>query len=307
MTKAPLSIGEIVGEYACAVLAATEATAITGATVRLMSGIGAKWHLLLTGLGGEHRRRLAAHRCSRALFDRVVGDRLTSPRAGRTCVVEAQRRDAVEHWARCAFGFSEQATISKSDLDRCSEAIRHALGKLLALQVEQRRARVLRHVLGGGNVQVYVFNARGALLERCAASAQPVSDGVLVALRASLTRRGLDAVHRVTVDGTTMELAPAWLQTDHGEEALQVVELRPWTRVGADVRRQFEHCGLTHRELEVAELIVQGRSNRVIAATLCISEDTVKTHCRHIFGKLGITRRRDFLPLLAEPLPVESR
>lgn len=48
---------------------------------------------------------------------------------------------------------------------------------------------------------------------------------------------------------------------------------------------------LTSREMEVLELIVRGQSNKEIAATLKISEATVKSHINNILSKLGVTDR----------------
>ena len=48
---------------------------------------------------------------------------------------------------------------------------------------------------------------------------------------------------------------------------------------------------LTPREFEVLEHIVQGRSNKEIAAVLEVSEATVKTHINSLLGKLGVTDR----------------
>ena len=48
---------------------------------------------------------------------------------------------------------------------------------------------------------------------------------------------------------------------------------------------------LTTREREVLECVARGLGNRAIAATLFISEATVKVHLGHIFKKLGITDR----------------
>jgi DNA-binding NarL/FixJ family response regulator len=48
---------------------------------------------------------------------------------------------------------------------------------------------------------------------------------------------------------------------------------------------------LTARELEVLRLIVQGKSNKIIAAELTISEGTVKIHVNNILSKLGVSDR----------------
>ncbi len=49
--------------------------------------------------------------------------------------------------------------------------------------------------------------------------------------------------------------------------------------------------GLTDQEKRVLRLIAQGLSNAAIAKTLTVSRNTVKTHIRHIFEKLGVSDR----------------
>ena len=48
---------------------------------------------------------------------------------------------------------------------------------------------------------------------------------------------------------------------------------------------------LTDRELQIAELIVQGFSNKEIAEKLFISIHTVKAILEHIYEKLNINNR----------------
>jgi two-component system, NarL family, nitrate/nitrite response regulator NarL len=49
--------------------------------------------------------------------------------------------------------------------------------------------------------------------------------------------------------------------------------------------------GLTARELEVVGLITEGSTNKHIAQTFGISEETVKRHLTNIFNKLGVGNR----------------
>ena len=51
------------------------------------------------------------------------------------------------------------------------------------------------------------------------------------------------------------------------------------------------HLGLTQRESEVLALLVSNHSNKGIAAKLVVSEDTVKTHIRGLYRKLGVSDR----------------
>ncbi len=50
---------------------------------------------------------------------------------------------------------------------------------------------------------------------------------------------------------------------------------------------------LTGRELEVLSLLASGKSNKEISANLFISETTVKSHLRSIFGKLNVLSRTE--------------
>jgi DNA-binding NarL/FixJ family response regulator len=51
------------------------------------------------------------------------------------------------------------------------------------------------------------------------------------------------------------------------------------------------HLGLTQRESEVLALLVSGHSNKGVASKLVVSEDTVKTHIRGLYRKLGVSDR----------------
>jgi DNA-binding NarL/FixJ family response regulator len=51
------------------------------------------------------------------------------------------------------------------------------------------------------------------------------------------------------------------------------------------------HEVLTLRELQVLRLVATGKTNRVIAKDLCLSEKTVERHLSHIFAKTGVASR----------------
>ena len=54
---------------------------------------------------------------------------------------------------------------------------------------------------------------------------------------------------------------------------------------------RIPNSDLSAREREVLDLIVQGKSNKEIAADLCISESTVKCHVSVILMRLNVTDR----------------
>ena len=61
--------------------------------------------------------------------------------------------------------------------------------------------------------------------------------------------------------------------------------------VAARLAQRMPYSELSSRELEVLQLVVQGMSNKEIAAALTISESTVKNHVNGILGKLRVNDR----------------
>ena len=51
--------------------------------------------------------------------------------------------------------------------------------------------------------------------------------------------------------------------------------------------------GLTPAERRVADLVVEGRTNREVAAALFLGERTVASHLTHIYAKLGVHSRTE--------------
>ena len=78
-----------------------------------------------------------------------------------------------------------------------------------------------------------------------------------------------------------------WLEGRPVQNLVQV--LRDLTQQTAPPPRKT--FGLTARELEVVTLITEGCTNKDIAHTFGISEETVKRHLTNIFNKLGVGNR----------------
>jgi DNA-binding CsgD family transcriptional regulator len=72
--------------------------------------------------------------------------------------------------------------------------------------------------------------------------------------------------------------------------------------------RSFGWASLTRTEHEVVELLLGGRTNRMIGEQLGISRRTVETHLSHVFGKVGIRTRVELAAeaaRLRNPEPIE--
>jgi two-component system NarL family response regulator len=63
--------------------------------------------------------------------------------------------------------------------------------------------------------------------------------------------------------------------------------------IGARLTARIQAPKLTKRETEVTRLLVAGKSNKEIGASLGVTEGTVKVHARRIFKKLGAAGRTE--------------
>jgi len=61
------------------------------------------------------------------------------------------------------------------------------------------------------------------------------------------------------------------------------------------IYRKLNKAGLSCRELEIATLIFQGGSARKISEQLNLSYHTVRNHIKHIYSKLKVSTRSEFL------------
>jgi DNA-binding NarL/FixJ family response regulator len=61
--------------------------------------------------------------------------------------------------------------------------------------------------------------------------------------------------------------------------------------VAAELAEYAAEDALSERELRVLQRVAAGSSNREVAKQLCVSEETVKAHMKHILAKLGANDR----------------
>ena len=76
-------------------------------------------------------------------------------------------------------------------------------------------------------------------------------------------------------------------------EALRPYLVRTLQRLDVSPIRETlrSRFGITRREAEVLALVVQGKTNAQIAATLFLSVGTVRKHLEHLYAKLGVATR----------------
>jgi len=57
---------------------------------------------------------------------------------------------------------------------------------------------------------------------------------------------------------------------------------------------------LTEREREIAALLLRGNTYRMVAGELHVSENTVKTHVKNIYSKIGVKSRTELMGLFID-------
>ena len=150
----------------------------------------------------------------------------------------------------------------------------------LASALERHRPAVAILEFGSLRSTAEVRSLRGAFPEtrllvlatrpNTSESRQLLAFGAAACLPKSAQAR--DVVHAIHLASRGLQVLPAWTAEPvhaHGPEPLTV------------------------REAEVLELLHDGRSNAEIAAALQISIETVRTHARHVYRKLGVRSRRE--------------
>ena len=73
--------------------------------------------------------------------------------------------------------------------------------------------------------------------------------------------------------------------------AVHAGQKRVSPEIAAEIAEHATDQALTPREIDVLRLIARGNANKIIAADLALTEETVKSHIRNILSKLGANDR----------------
>lgn len=73
--------------------------------------------------------------------------------------------------------------------------------------------------------------------------------------------------------------------------AVHVGQKRVSPEIAVEIAEHATDDTLTPREIDVLQLIARGNANKIIAAELSLTEETVKSHIRNILSKLGANDR----------------
>ncbi len=119
----------------------------------------------------------------------------------------------------------------------------------------------------------------GLLLARERGYRRPIADlgaRALSLLESALRQRRLSDDARDEAKRLLAWAAPGWGEERAERDEASLSASRPL---------------LTDRELEVARLLFEGLTNKAMGRRLFVSVDTIKTHLKHIYAKLGVSNR----------------
>jgi LuxR family transcriptional regulator, maltose regulon positive regulatory protein len=209
---------------------------------------------------------------------------------------------AAARWAQ------DRGLRSTDDTDFTLELDYLTLVRLLLAQGKHGEAsdllgRLMEPAKAGGRIRTVI---ESLVLRAMVLGTQNDEPGALAALQRALTLAEPEGYIRTFADeGEPMadllqRLLGAWrkerpedVPLDYASRLLASLDVDIKAPSGTDVRDTATLIldPITGRELEVLRLLDSELSNREIAARLFVSLDTVKSHTRHLYAKLGVHNR----------------
>ena len=215
-------------------------------------------------------------------------------------------------------GLGSDELEHKIPVERCIDweilaLVELALGRMETADGYVRRCEQLAAELDGLHLPTaFALRGRAAVLlaagepaaaartaEQAALSADAAGARLVAAFARSLAGRALVAAGERGAAIATLRAAEAELDVC-GSVRVRDEMRRELRRLGARAEKRGPAAAgdsgvpaLTKRELEIANLVTDRKTNREIAAALFLSDKTVESHLRNLFVKLGVSSRVD--------------
>ena len=93
---------------------------------------------------------------------------------------------------------------------------------------------------------------------------------------------------------------PPYTPAEKKELAVQITAMTMQAKLAKVLLFVKEDSPLSIREREILEMVLAGKKRREIADAIHLSENTVKTYTRSLYGKLGISCREELYELLLQ-------
>jgi DNA-binding CsgD family transcriptional regulator len=273
----------------------------------LLQELPLSWYTVNVFAAGRIGKRTASRRCPRGFAAFVARSGFLGRADGTYQGIFADTtlllvKVASAHGGQglvAGLGLPKHSPLNDEAIGPCIGALIHAvLSRALSLDADGRRRALLENAARGNDEWIGLLDPAGNLLEQYPDAAAAMPQALLASIVPGNGRAGrVQSV--VTTDGRSYNVSA---RSVPGARPLAsgywVIRAKAHSVASAPVVERLQTYGLSKREFEVAELVFAGKTNKLIADTLFISRDTVKTHCKHIFGKLGISRRTEFLRVM---------
>ncbi len=207
------------------------------------------------------------------------------------------RATYLELLTRCQLelGRREEARAAARLLRTQADALELGLPRLMADRADAAVA------LADGNPHAAVEPALSAVAtaERIGARAHAAASRHLAGRALGAAGRQGEAIEQLERAAAEFEAMGALRYRDQADSQLRKLGRPVHRRTRPGVPGSNGVALLTGRELEVAERVLERRTNREIAGELFLSLKTVETHMRNIFNKLGVSSRGEVAQVLA--------
>jgi DNA-binding CsgD family transcriptional regulator len=276
-----------------------------------LQGLPMTWYTVDVFADGGLRKRVASHRCPRGFAPFVTRMGFLKRQDGTyqgtfaestIVLVKASSPSATSRCLVCAAGFAKNSPLNDGTVMTCIGALIHeAMSRVVWFETDARRHAALEAYADHNDDLIAVFDEQGRLVEQYPASRRATLPPSLFHSARSVGKRSTQSVVMLG-EGRVYDVRSRWVSVERILDCRYLlVHARARGAAPVAVVERLKDYGLSRRESQVAELVFIGQTNQLIADALFISRDTVKTHCKHIFGKLGISRRTEFLRMIGEP------
>ena len=283
------------------------------ALVGFLQGLPITWHTVDVFAEGRLQKHLASFRCPRGFAAFVTrlgfakrpdGTYQGSFADSTLLLVKAAGSADRDRCLVCAIGLPKNSSLNDGAVLGCMAGLIHeALSRVLWFERQARADAALRMIVEQDTDYVAVFDTSGNPLVQHSPTGDDALPAPLLTAAAHAARRRSKSTQApaISVGDEVYDATSRWITTGPPfDSRYLIVRIKRRRTAPIAVVEQLKNYGFSRRESQIAELVFSGKTNRLIADALFISLDTVKTHCRHIFGKMGIARRTEFLRVLGE-------
>ncbi len=135
-----------------------------------------------------------------------------------------------------------------------------------------------------------------SLGERVRSLAADSSNGAIVVFSFSDQPQAVRRAMRAGAQGFISKAAPrqqiiAGIKAAATGDRIVLTQRSKHSQIDEALRWPGREIGLTERESELLSLLSTGMTNRELGSHLYVSENTIKTHLRHLYVKLGVRNR----------------